>query len=194
MASNWFIAYKGQKIGPFTLYQVRQLAAFHLVLPTDHVLEEGAARWVPAASLTWLNFAPVHQNFYVYASGHAHGPYDAEQIRAALMAGKIPPETLVCPQLEKEQWCQVQFLPEFQSSLPTMLDMPRKTGKRGVKSLSKEEAELHLAGKRGDSLARLISSLLEMRRTHVGNENLLEIIDKNIQALKEKRAQGSVLV
>lgn len=57
----------------------------------------------------------------------------------------------------------------------------------GHYDLSEEEARLHLAGKQGDTLARLMSTLLDIKRRHQSNPSLVAMIDRSIHDLKTMR-------
>ena len=46
---------------------------------------------------------------------------------------------------------------------------------------------MHLAGKSGDEIAQLISTLMELKRSCTHNPSLMEGLNKNIQALQTLR-------
>jgi hypothetical protein len=54
-----------------------------------------------------------------------------------------------------------------------------------------EEAELHLAGKQGDLFARLISTLLDLKKTHADNVSLVATLDRSIEVLRTKRTEAA---
>jgi hypothetical protein len=54
MTPRWFLARNRQKCGPYAMDQLRQFAATGQLLPADMLLQEGAAKWVAAASLSGL--------------------------------------------------------------------------------------------------------------------------------------------
>src|SRR5260370_1096055 len=56
-ASRWYCKLNGQKVGPLSSGQLRQLAAKGQLQQTDMVLQEGARQWVPASNVKGL-FTP----------------------------------------------------------------------------------------------------------------------------------------
>lgn len=192
MTTSWYITRNKQKFGPFAFNQLQQLTVLGLVKATEYVLEEGATTWVAANSVAGLFPAPAgNKKYWLCPAGKPLGPHPADQVRVALMRGLVPPETLAC--LEGEQkWAPLAQLAEFRSSVPP----PRRAShaQLGMGSshldLNAEEAELHLAGKRGDEIARLISTLLDMKRRYSDNLSMVGIIDKNIHDLKAMRQKG----
>ncbi len=197
MASTWYIARNKQKFGPFPMSQLQQLATLGLVKPTEHVLEEGANRWVPATAIPGLfAAAPVAQRYWLSLMGSSLGPFPPEQIRVALLRRQITGETLACPEGSK-QWTPLAGLAEFQACFASATRSPSASGSHaslGVGSshmdLNAEEAELHLAGKKGDQIAKLLSTLFDMRRRYRDNAPLVEVIERNIQDLKAVRERG----
>jgi hypothetical protein len=185
--SNWFIARDKHKFGPFSAAQLRQMAVLGLVGATDHLLEEGAAKWVPATTVAGL-FPAVGdrpKSYWLLVEGKALGPYPAERIRVSLLRGLLAEDTLACVE-GGTAWLPLCQLPEFGACLtPT----PRSShaqlglGSRHLE-LSEEESRLHLAGKQGDRIARLISTLLDLARRYRDNPALTQVIERNIQDLK----------
>jgi uncharacterized protein (TIGR03067 family) len=55
---GWYLAQGGKRAGPFSLQQLRQLAASKRLQRTDMVLQEGGRSWVAAASVAGL-FPPT---------------------------------------------------------------------------------------------------------------------------------------
>jgi len=51
MADQWYIARDKKRDGPYTLDQMKQLAASGKLLPIDKVLQEGMSQWVPASQV-----------------------------------------------------------------------------------------------------------------------------------------------
>jgi uncharacterized protein DUF4339 len=192
MASNWFFGRGGQKIGPFTAHQMQQLAALGMVKPEDHLLEDGATKWVGATTLTWLSFSRGNQQYFLNVSGKAYGPYTSQQVRAALLSGRLPPETPACPQGAK-QWLPLQQMTEFRSSVPTAVKESEVPSRIGGPTMTREEAELYLAGKRGDALARLVALLQDIRKRFMNNPSIQEVIGRNIRDLLELREKGNIV-
>jgi hypothetical protein len=192
MTTNWYIARNNQKFGPFSTPQLQQLAILGLVQAREHVLAEGASKWVAVTSIAGIfPGAGSVQRYWLALNGQSQGPYTTEQIRIGLACRRLPPETLACPE-GGQQWTPLSQVADFLAFLPLS---PRDSHARlGIGSshleLSEEAAELHLAGKRGDMIAKLVSTLLDMKRKYSSNASMVEIIDKNIQDLKTIRARG----
>jgi hypothetical protein len=196
MATPWYIARNNQKFGPFTEGQLRQLAALGMLKPTELLWQEGAPRWVPASSLP--DFFPpataVRKRYWLSLAGEAQGPYPYEQVRTYLLTRQLDGEALACAE-DAATWAPLAQLPEFRPFLPSAslrdshanLVVARKTEELGA-----EEAELHLAGKQGDVIARLISTLMDLKKKNRDNAAMEELIDRNIQDLKAIRDQRGV--
>ena len=60
MTTNWYIARNKQKFGPFTTHQLQQLAILGLVQFTEHVLAEGARKWVAVTSIAGIFPGALH--------------------------------------------------------------------------------------------------------------------------------------
>lgn len=58
MADNWYVGRNGERTGPFTAAQVRQMAAGGGLKPTDMVWKEGMANWVAASTIRGLFAGP----------------------------------------------------------------------------------------------------------------------------------------
>ncbi|MFN9367950.1 MAG: RDD family protein [Planctomycetia bacterium] len=54
MAENWYVGRNGNRTGPFTPEQVRQMVASGQIGPADLLWKEGMANWVAASSITGL--------------------------------------------------------------------------------------------------------------------------------------------
>jgi uncharacterized RDD family membrane protein YckC len=54
MAEEWYVGSNGQQSGPFTLQQLRQMAASGQLSKTDLIWKEGLANWVPCSSAKGL--------------------------------------------------------------------------------------------------------------------------------------------
>jgi hypothetical protein len=189
---NWYIGRDRKKFGPFSTTQIRQLTVLGVVKPTEYVLEEGAAKWVPVTSVAGpLPAADGPKKYWLSLEAKNQGPYPADRIRVALMRRQIAGETLACVEGGKE-WVPLARLDEFRACVPPSGRDPN--ARLGLGSshldLSPEEAELHLARKQGDMIARLISTLLDLKRRYRDNPSMVAIIEKNVQDLKAARSRG----
>jgi hypothetical protein len=189
MAGNWYFARDKQKLGPFTWNQLRQLAAFGLLQRADHVLEEGTPRWREAAAVEGLFASDAPQReFRLTIAGQNYGPYTTEQIRVFLLAGRLSTTTLAHAR-DMAKWLPIGDIPEFTAYVPRSTDYHPLLMAGPNQQLTKEEAELHLAGKRGDGMARLISRLMDLKRQYASNNTLAESLDRNIRQLLVLREQ-----
>jgi len=59
MADMWYVGIKGQRSGPLTSSQLRQMAARGELGPGDMVWQEGMANWVAASTIKGLFAAPT---------------------------------------------------------------------------------------------------------------------------------------
>lgn len=59
MSASWHYLKDGRPFGPFTLDQMRQLAASGLLAPTDMVKPDATGVWVSAGTVADLNFSPA---------------------------------------------------------------------------------------------------------------------------------------
>jgi hypothetical protein len=191
MAANWYFARHKQKLGPFSWEQLRQLAAFDLLGRGEYVWQEGTPRWRPAGSVEGLCPRETTVKEYRVAVGRqAYGPYTSDQVRLFLLAGRLPPATLAhAPGMA--QWLPLTEIPEFTAYVPRPSDSRAVLVADEAKEMSRLEAELHLAGKRGDGAARLVSQLLDLKRRCAGNPTLERSLDQNIAKLLELRQQGT---
>jgi hypothetical protein len=189
MAVNWYFAQHKQRLGPFSWNQLRQLAAFGLLKRTDHVLEEGTPRWREASAVQGLfPRDTAAREFRLAVAGQNYGPFTTEQIRVFLLAGRLAPTTLgMAPGMS--QWLPLTEIPEFTAYVPRTGDSHAVLVMHQGRELSKEEAELHLAGKSGDAIARLISRLLDLKRRFASNTTLGESLERNIQQLLALRKE-----
>jgi hypothetical protein len=185
-ALHWYIARNGNKVGPFNAAELRQLAAFRLLQPNELLWTEGLAKWVEARTLAWLYPPEGQKRFWLHVEGQTRGPYAADQIRAALAGRRITAETLICPENSKE-WTPLRQTTEFGNFTPGAVTPSE--AKLLANSLEVEEAELYLAGKGGDALARLIATLLALKKTHANNVTLVESLQRSIDILRAKRGE-----
>jgi len=189
MAANWYFARHKQKLGPFSWNQLRQLATFGLLQRQDHVWEEGTRKWREAGAVDGL-FAreAAGKEYRLAIAGQGYGPYSGDQIRIFLMAGRLPATTMAHAE-DMPQWLPLADIPEFAACVPRSSDSNAILVMEREQQISKEEAELHLAGKTGDPIARLVSRLMDLKRRFSQNPSLEESIDKNIKHLMALREQ-----
>src|SRR5262249_14644685 len=184
---QWYVARNQQKVGPFTSQQLRQLVSCAFLQPTDMVLAEGSTKWVEARIVPGL-FSPVGQTkYWVAIQGKTRGPYVAEQIRAGLTTRQFTQDTQVWDESSK-QWIAVSRLSEFRGhGADSALSQSQAKLLKG--GLEIEEAALHLAGKEGDELARLLSVLMGLTRTFEGHPELLQSLAKTVDVIRAKREE-----
>jgi GYF domain 2 len=185
-APRWFIARNKVRVGPFAIGDLQQLARCGLLQPTEYVWMEGAAKWVEASRLPGLFAPPGQKRYWVAISGQARGPLVPDQIRAALATRQLDLETQACPEDGKE-WQPLGQVTEFRSYVPSTVSPSR--AQLLVGTLGLEEAELHLAGKSGDAIAKLICTLMDLKRNYAHNTALVQNLDTTIQVLHTKRGQ-----
>ena len=82
-AARWFIARNKEKVGPFSAGDMQQLARYGLLQPEEHVLVDGATKWVPASSVPGLFRAVADKKYWLQLEGQTRGPFVADQVRAA---------------------------------------------------------------------------------------------------------------
>src|SRR5205807_8032937 len=109
--------------------------------------------------------------------------------RAALMPRRLAADTPACP-VDGKEWSPLTQLAGFREFAATPRDSHAHL-LSGHGELTEEEAELHLAGKNGDAIARLISTLMGLRRRYADNTSMQQLIDNNIRDLKGMRASGT---
>src|SRR5262249_4550205 len=115
------------------------------------------------------------------------GPYFPDQIRAGLTTRQFNFETKVCAD-GSSQWLTLAQIDEFKDFVPVPVSPSRAQLLTG--SLEMEEAEIHLAGKGGDALAKLISNWRALKRNYANNPTLVESLDATIQALQSRREEA----
>jgi hypothetical protein len=192
--ASWYFARQKQKLGPFSWGQLRQLATYGMLQAADFVWEEGSPKWQPAKNVDGL-FPREHtsKQYRVTVRGKTYGPYTGDQIRLYLLTNRLQPETPVQAD-GTTTWSALSTLAEFSPYVPVAsVSQAVVLSKTEAVKLSKEEAELYLAGKEGDSLARLIARLMELKRRYASSATLIESLDKSINDLMVLREQGAVL-
>jgi hypothetical protein len=189
MTKNWFIARNKQKFGPFSTDQLRQLTVLGVVQRTDYVLPEGGTKWVAVTTVEGtFGHKRGHEQYWLSVGGKPHGPHSLQYIQAGLLRRHLGAGTLACP-VGETRWGPLAQYTEFRAFLPC--ESRDSQAHLGVGSsrlnVTEEEAELHLAGKQGDLLARLLSTLFDLRRRYADNPTMVQSIDKNIHDLKAIR-------
>jgi hypothetical protein len=184
-AARWYIARNNTKVGPFTGGEIKQLATYGLLQPTEYVWAEGTPKWVEAATVPGLFPAPGEKKFWLSQAGRLRGPYTTDQIRAGLSTSQLDLCTQVCAE-GSTQWQPLGQLTEFRGFVPAVVSPSRAQLLRG--SLDLEEAALYLAGKSGDALARLITTLMDLKRK-CSSPALAGSLDATIRALQARREE-----
>ena len=184
--ARWFIARNKEKVGPFAPLDLKQLATFGLLKPEEFLLMEGTTKWVEARSVPWLFPAEGQKKYSLKLLGQARGPFPVDQIRAALTTREITLDTLAQTD-ETRPWVPLRQLEEFREFVAKPLSPSR--AELFTNTLEIEEAAMHLAGKKGDVLASLISNLLDMQRSYTNNPALAENIENTIRTLRAKREE-----
>jgi hypothetical protein len=187
MTTSWYIARNKQRFGPFSTSQLQQLAVLGLVQPTEYVLPAGSMRWVPATAVEGLVPNAQH-SYWLSVGGKVQGPFCRELLRAALRRRHLSGDTPACPQ-GGSCWLPLAQLAEFRDCVPGPARDSRAHLGLGSNrlDLSVAEAELHLEGKAGDPIARLISTLLDMSRHFADNPSMRQVLEQNIHDLKAMR-------
>src|SRR5262245_17507520 len=184
--ARWFIARNKERVGPFSAADMQQLARFGLLKADEHVWVEGATRWVLAREVPGLFRPAGAKKYWLALSGRTQGPYVAEQVKAGLNALQFTIEVPACTD-EDRTWRPLNQLVEFKDFKLDTDPLTSSQARMLTGSLEFEEAALHMAGKAGDDLARLISIFMDIRRSCTKNPALLESIDATITALRAKR-------
>src|SRR5438270_9218201 len=176
-AVHWYIAREGKKVGPFTSGELRQLALLGLLQPTEMVWTEGLSKWVEASTFPAL-FPQGGQKYWLHVNGQTRGPYSVEQLRAGVIAREFTLDTPACPENEKE-WQPLNKRTEFRHFVPPPVTPSH--ARLMASTLAVEEARLHLAGKAGDVLAKLISMLMDLLKTCGSNPGLVHNLEQSIR-------------
>jgi hypothetical protein len=186
MGAHWYIAHAGQRLGPFTGAELKLLVTSGLLLPADAIWTEGFKDWVEASRFAALFPAANQQRYWLSLAGKTRGPFPADRIRAALAARQqVALDTPACRE-GTTQWLPLGQIAEFRDSPPAS-GTSSSQGRLLTGSLDAEEAELYLAGKGGDAGAKLISTLMGMKKIYAGNPALVGVLDKSIEVLKGQR-------
>jgi hypothetical protein len=59
MIDQWYVARDRQKVGPYSMEQIKALVGQGQLAPTDMLLKEGVQKWVPASTVDGLFVAQV---------------------------------------------------------------------------------------------------------------------------------------
>src|SRR5882724_11752571 len=153
---KWYIARKQQKVGPFTGADLKHLANFKLLEPDEYVLAEGSTKWVEARTLAGLFPQTGQRRFWLQQRGATRGPYVADQIKNGLTTGQFDTDTLACVE-GASQWHPLSQVTEFRQFVPSATSPSQAQLLLGTLEL--EEASIYLAGKSGDAIAKLITTL-----------------------------------
>lgn len=189
MATQWYLGRDRQKVGPFTIEEIKQLASLGIIRQTEFILSEGSRTWVAASSIFGLFPEDERKRYWLSFGGQVLGPFDGATIRDAVLHGRVPSNAHVCPE-GTQQWVPLEKQQKFQEAVKTTRD----SGVVCTATLSKEEAALHLAGKSGDSIAKLVSTLMDLKRRNTQNATLAGVIDNNIRALLSLREKGAMQI
>jgi hypothetical protein len=184
VADQWYIAREGQKVGPFMLSQIMQLAELGLLQPSEMLWTDGLSKWVEASAFPALFPRSGQKKFWLSIGGQPRGPYGADQLRASLTAQEITLDTLACPESGKD-WQPLARMTEFRDFIAPIISPSQAKLLSGT--LDVEEARLHLAGKEGDVIARLISTLMDLRKNYANNPGLAQSLDRSIKVLQARR-------
>jgi hypothetical protein len=193
MGAQWYIAHGGNRIGPFSGAELKLLATSGLLKPTDSVWTDGFKGWVEASRLAALFPTAGQTRYWLTVAGKTRGPFPADRIRAALVARQIAADTPAC--LEgNTNWAPLGQLADFRAAaasagLPPVPDPGVSQPKLLTGTLDAEEAALYLAGKSGDATAKLLSTLISLKKAYATNQALADSLEQSIQVLKARREQ-----
>jgi hypothetical protein len=184
-AAQWYIARNKVKVGPFTGSEIKQLASCGLLQPKEYIWPEGAKKWVEAATVPGLFPKSGQKRYWLHVAGQTRGPYVAEQVKAGLNARQFNLDVQAWTE-DVTQWQPLRQLDEFRNFTPTAVVTPSRA-QLLMGGLELDEAVLHLAGKGGDSDARLLSTLMDLKRIYANNASLVSTLDTTIKALQAAR-------
>lgn len=120
MADQWYIA-RGKKKGPYSLAQMKQLAAAVQLLPQDMVLQEGTSKWLAASQVQTLwplpdrratLVAPELAEWHYTHSGQRCGSATWTQLLELASSGKLLPTDMVWT-MGMDTWAASSFLHGF---------------------------------------------------------------------------------
>lgn len=123
---RFFIARGKEKLGPFTIDQMKALVVVRSVQASDWVLKEGAKQWIPASSVHELAFPtppaaipvvppPLPTARWYYAKeGKTLGPISTEEVRQLLRKGQLLPNDFLCKE-GAQTWVTVSSVKELHS-------------------------------------------------------------------------------
>jgi hypothetical protein len=193
MGAHWYIAHSGNRLGPFTAAELKLLATAGLLHRTDSVWTDGLKGWVEASRFAALFPSGNQARYWLTVAGKTRGPFPADRIRAALAARQIALDTPACPEGSTE-WVALGQLADFRTAAPPPdlppVSAPASQARLLTGTLDAEEAELYLAGKGGDATAKLISTLISLKKAYANNPILVETLEKSIEVLKARREQA----
>jgi len=192
-AERWFIARNKTKVGPFSASDLKQLARHGVLQSGEHVWLEGADKWIEAGSLPGLFPQTNEKKYWVAVAGQTRGPFIAAQIRAGLNAHQFNLDNQACA-VDARQWMKLSQFEEFRNFRLETVPLTPSRAQVMVSSLEFDEAALHLAGKSGDATARLISTLLDIKRNCAGNPALVQNLEATIAALRAHREERENLI
>ena len=105
MAADWHYAKGGQRHGPVTMEQLRQLAATGQLQPSDLVWQKGMPEWQKAESTDGLFPSQTSESdmlpplaaaeWHYSKGGQQHGSITEEQLRGLAVSGQLQPADLV---------------------------------------------------------------------------------------------------
>lgn len=186
--ARWYIARSNEKVGPFSAVELQQMARFGLLQPSEHIWVEGSSKWMLASSVPTLFSPPAQRKYWLLLAGQTRGPFIAEQIRAGLNAHQFTLETHACAD-EARQWMPLSELPEFRDFKLETAPLTASRAQYLVGLLEFEEVALHMAGKSGDELAKLMSLFMDLKRNCAANPALVANLDETIAQLRTKREE-----
>lgn len=185
-ALHWYVLHDGHRLGPFTAAELQPLVASGMLRPNDLLWHEGLSGWTEASRFPTLFPPPGPDRYWLSFSGQTRGPFTIDQVRASLAAHQITLDTLACVE-GSSQWVPLGQLPAFRSAVPAS----RSSQARLLSgTLDAEQAELYLAAKGGDALAKLILTLLTLQKTYADNPALVASLEQSIQVLRGKRQEA----
>src|SRR5205085_2315150 len=157
-----------------------------LLQPAEMVWAEGLSKWVEASQFPALFPRTEQKRYWLSLDGKTRGPFGADQVRASLTAKDINLDVLAC-QENATEWQPLNRMTEFHNFVAPPLTPSHVRLLSGT--LDEEEARLHLAGKSGDAIAKLMSMLMDLQKKHADNPTLVATVDRSLEELQGKRNQ-----